>query len=703
MSTITHDIYIAGILTIDDEVLSNVCLGSAFTPQTFTLTGGIGPYTWSDISSPPLPTGMSFDPSTQILSGTPTSIPAGGWDHVTVTLNVVSGDAQTATKTFNFIIYTNPIITNDPITLLDGIYLFSYSDFITSSLGAMSGFDTPAPTITGYSIVTGVLPTGLVLNTSTGEVHGTITSVSGYFAFTARVTDSHGCHGDQALSINVTETALSITTSSLPGSCRGASYDQTVVATDGVSPYTYSVSVGSLPPTLSLNTSTGEITGTVDVGATVQVYTFTIHVVDSTPGTPLTANRVLSVEVYGEPVWVTTTLPAGNLGNLYSQTLVATGGSLYNINIGSFPPGLDVDVSTGILSGTPTLEGVYPFTMTATSVHGCDNVADQAFSITIVEALPTVTGTFSNICKGATYYTHVTATGTPPLTYAITGGALPQSLTLGAVSGSVQGITAEAGDFTFDITVTDSLGLTGTNTFNFTVYDSPVINPPSLPPGVYGKPYQGYTFTYTGGTRPVTWVLYSTLPKGLIFNTIYGTITGTPLEFGYIDLDVGIQDANGCSYTFPDGFHPHLIVAGPPLIDGTIPMPPGCEGQAYSFYIIAVGGIPPYYYFITSDNYPPQNLVLNPYTGQLSGIPLMAGTYSFTVKVVDNNNLYVTKDYTLIIRTIQECGQADEADNITITKTRLASLESDPVFVVDPFHQRFLTEYLPLPFVLDDK
>lgn len=504
----------------------------------------------------------------------------------------------------------------------------------------------------------------------------------------------------KVLSINITATALVVDTITLPGSCRGAAYSQTLTASGGTPAYTWSIIAGALPTTLSLNTSSGEISGTVDSNITVQTYSFTVRVTDSGANT---ADRPLSIEVYPEPVWVTTTLPNGNISVPYSSQLDATFGDSYTLVGGTLPPGVTLSGS-GLLSGTPTDDDFWNFTVRATSVHGCDNLSDQALSIIIQAAPPVLSGTFTNVCNGITYYNHLTvASGTAPFTYAVTAGSLPQALTLGGSSGSIQGITAEPGVFNFDITVTDSLSLSDMASFSFEVYDSPFITNTILSPGIYGRPFS-HVFSTVGGTNPKLWTLNSRdqfgnlapLPEGLVFNAIYGTITGTPTEFGFFNLNVSVQDANGCG----DSINTYINIAGPPVVD-TPTLPPACQGKNYSAFINIFGGIPPYYWFISSDTYPPQDLFLNPYTGELSGIPLIAGRYPFTIRIIDNNNLYVLQNYILTVRPTQECGQADESETVVVTKIRLASLESNPVIVQDPFHQKYLSEYLPVPFILD--
>src|SRR4029078_9814438 len=113
----------------------------------------------------------------------------------------------------------------------------------------------------------GTLPAGLSLNTNTGAITGT-PSTAGISNFTLRVADAGTQVATQALSIAVVPAPLVITTSSLPGGTVGAAYSQSAVATGGTTPYTWSVSVGTLPAGLSLNTNTGAITGTPSAAGT---------------------------------------------------------------------------------------------------------------------------------------------------------------------------------------------------------------------------------------------------------------------------------------------------------------------------------------------------------------------------------------------------------------------------------------------------
>jgi len=94
----------------------------------------------------------------------------------------------------------------------------------------------------------------------------------------------------------VTALPLSITTSSLPNGAINAPYSQTLQASGGVQPYTWSINSGSLPPNLTLNPSTGEISGIA--GTTEASYHFIAQVTDSVYGT---ASRELSITI-GNPL-----------------------------------------------------------------------------------------------------------------------------------------------------------------------------------------------------------------------------------------------------------------------------------------------------------------------------------------------------------------------------------------------------------------
>jgi hypothetical protein len=126
-----------------------------------------------------------------------------------------------------------------------------------------------------------VLPTGISL-ASTGAISGT-PSVSGTFNVTLGVHDSQGTSTTANFSVTIAAApALQITTTTLPNGAEGSPYDTTVSATGGTPPYTWSISSGSLPSTVALAATTGNISGTPSTSGT---FTPTLRVTDSANNT----------------------------------------------------------------------------------------------------------------------------------------------------------------------------------------------------------------------------------------------------------------------------------------------------------------------------------------------------------------------------------------------------------------------------------
>ena len=148
-----------------------------------------------------------------------------------------------------------------------------------------------------WSIIGGSLPNGLGLNPSTGVISGT-PSAAGNFAFTVQVSDSQNpsATNSKPLSITVNPAPVAppnITTTSLPNGQRNVSYSQTVQATGGVTPYAWSLASGALPAGLTLNGSTGVISGTPTRKGNS---TFVIRVRDS-QAVPAQDTQALSIRV----------------------------------------------------------------------------------------------------------------------------------------------------------------------------------------------------------------------------------------------------------------------------------------------------------------------------------------------------------------------------------------------------------------------
>jgi len=244
-----------------------------------------------------------------------------------------------------------------------------------------------------FSMSAGTLPAGLSLTSSTGAITGTPTGPTGPSPFTVKVTDGSTPPQltTQALSITVNAaTTLTITTASLTNGNLNAVYSATLQSTGGFAPIAWSVTGGTALPTgLSLNSSTGVITGTPTESG---VFSVTFQAADSSLPQQ-TATKTLGLTIDGTTLVITTTgLLNPMVGENYNQTLQFTGGTrpvTWSLVSGALPMGFSLNPSTGAITGlaTPTEVGTSSFTVQLVdSSAPTAQTAIQGLSLTVTTA-----------------------------------------------------------------------------------------------------------------------------------------------------------------------------------------------------------------------------------------------------------------------------------------------------------------------------
>jgi hypothetical protein len=267
-------------LTVVTANLPNGTVGTTYTTTTLSATGGTAPYTWAVLS--PLPTGLSLS-SAGVISGTPTA--AGSFTpRVQVTDSVGatadSGVLPVIIAAANTLRITTSFLPNGRVQAA-----------YTTTLAATGGTSPYT-----YSVSAGALPAGLSLASSTGIISGTPTT-AGTTAVTFQVTDSVAAtatSGSYQFIIDTSQPLEIITSAALPNGRVSRSYFIGLTASGGITPRTWAVTSGTLPTGLSLDTSTGIISGTPTTQATSS---FTITLTDSATPTASTTFKVFSLTI----------------------------------------------------------------------------------------------------------------------------------------------------------------------------------------------------------------------------------------------------------------------------------------------------------------------------------------------------------------------------------------------------------------------
>jgi hypothetical protein len=494
-------------IMVSPSSLPDAMLGSPYN-QLITASGSSGAYTFS-ISAGALPTGLTLS-SNGSLAGTPTM---GGTFNFTITATDSNGCSGSQAYSIMSIC---PAISLAPAMLPTGAEGVAYSQMITASGGA-------GPY--NFSLTSGTLPTGLTLSTA-GLLSGT-PKMAGNFNITVAAADSVNCSGSQAYTLSIACPTVTITKTTLPNGTKGVGYNQTITVSGGRTPYSFSITSGSLPTGLNLGSSTGAITG---MPSSVGTFNFVVMAADADG---CSASQALSITVLPAQAPVVSSFsPSSGLAgdtvtingvNFTGATAVRIGGVSANFNFiadTQITATVPATASTGLIS--------------VTTAKGTGN---SAASFTVIKP-PTITS-FSpisglvgaNVNINGTNLSSVTAVqfnGVSAVFTLKTAASLTAVVPAGAASGA--------------ITVTNPAG-SATSTAIFKVLPQII----SFSPGS-GLPGASITINGTNFTG-VTAVKFSNVSANFTFNSdsqVTATVPATA-NSGMISLTTPSGTANSAT------------------------------------------------------------------------------------------------------------------------------------------------------------
>lgn len=570
-----------------------------------------------------LPSGLSIDPNTGLISGT-IGVTASGLSPYLVPVTASDG-TNSATHSF---VWT---VTPDVILLNPGSQTNVGGDDIALAVSARSASGNTL----GFA-ATG-LPAGLNIDSSTGQITGTIDPAGeSTLPYTVTVTASDGISSaSQTFAWSVNHVLVVP-----PGDQANIDGDNVSLAIaardgDGLS-LTYAAT--GLPSGLTIDAASGVISGAIDLAADgSSPYTVTISATDGT----YSASHSFTWTVAPRIAVANPGDQANTAGDMVSLAITAADAASASLTYSAsgLPSGLNIDSTTGIISGTIAVgaDSASPYTVTVTAGDGITS-ASQTFAWTVAHMFLVNPGDQSS-ADGDTVALALQAHDADGDTVTYSASGLPSGLALNSATGQIAGTIALTGHasspYSVSITATDGTH-SATQSFSWRVSHIAIHNPGdqtnlegtavSLAIAAADPDGDALLFSATG------------LPTGVAINANTGVISGTPAvgSAGAYSVTVAATDgAFSSSVSFTWTVTPQVVVAA-------ISDQPNVEGDSVSVQVQATdtGGVP----LTFSANGLPAGLSIDSSTGVISGT-IAAGTANglpHTVSVTASDGTYST-------------------------------------------------------------
>jgi hypothetical protein len=532
-------------LTLTTTSLPKAVTGTPYSTK-LQATGGNPPYTWKlalfpgQTAASVLPAGIAFA-SDGTLSGT-----AAPGCYITWFPQFAVQDSAGQTAGVGLELDCVAPLTFSSNLLPDGNIALPYSALFNTQGGY--------PPVQ-FALTSGSLPPGVTLD-KTQALQGT-PSAPGKYTFTIQASDTKTptLTASQAFTLTV-DNNLVVPNTALPDAVQNVSYLEQIKPAGGTPPYHFVLGPNSsMPPGLQFDPATGKVSGTPTT-TTAPAYDPLFVTISDSASPQASISAFLTITVQPALSFQTTTLQDSARGLNYAGSLTIVGGRApYTVQVtsGALPGGLTIAPtpygSTFNVTGVPTTDGLFKFTVQVLDSYETPNTAKQDLQIRISDQMTLSGPTQVTILYNQSYSATFPASGGfPPYTWGM--NPIPPGFAFGTTTGTLSGSPNGPSFTNTNVSVHDSSNppLTATY-FSFSLDVTPklVIYTTSLPTVATGSTVLLQPLT-NGGAAPYQWsVSPGSLPPGIgLGNLVSGnaTLTGSPTTAGVYTFTLNISDGN---------------------------------------------------------------------------------------------------------------------------------------------------------------